>query len=357
MRGQRSGNCPQCHNQDTEVAPEIQRDVRREDVLGAINSGYRIAGQSVNLNYLRNGKKDDVENFASVNVSGTLPFGFSYNTELARDLDDSPLDFSDNSRYAAYFSLNYSRLSFGGSFEWKSYQDFILGSGFNDPPTLVKEHSYKVLNRSTHVPLLDNEKGYQLELYRRFESGLMITINNSVAINELWKTFVFREYFAELYSPLGSTSSIRVFFDYAQDEFENEPDRYAAGGIFEQELGNKWSTNLELEYQYASVETGFVDQLSNAVVILGLSKASKISGSLVWEISTDPEMTDDIGTLLEIETGMRHWLGANLTYKISRNNTIHIFGGQRRGGPACTSGICYEVLDFTGFEIRINTKF
>jgi hypothetical protein len=38
-------------------------------------------------------------------------------------------------------------------------------------------------------------------------------------------------------------------------------------------------------------------------------------------------------------------------------NTISMFAGKRRGGPACTSGICYEVLDFEGIEIRLKTIF
>ena len=38
--------------------------------------------------------------------------------------------------------------------------------------------------------------------------------------------------------------------------------------------------------------------------------------------------------------------------KPNRKNTIQLFAGKRRGGPACTSGICYEVLDFKGAEIK-----
>lgn len=338
------------------LPPTTDENDRRTDLVEAVTAGYSLAGQTAELNFMRDGRELGDVDLASISLSGSLPAGFSYTTELARDLEHSLSDFGTDSRYAGYFSLNYTALRIGGSLELKSYHKFVLGSAFNDPPTLVKEHSYKVLNRSTHVPILDDEKGYQLEMYYRFSSGSMVTFNTAFAANDLFKTYLFREYFTELYTPLGNETNARLFLDYAQDQFQGDKGRVAGGGKAERLLNNGWSAELEAEYQVVRSTTASNDPFNNTVVSLSASKSARVSGGLVFEVSTDPNLTDDTGTLA-VETDPRFWLGANFSYKINRNNTIYLFGGQRRGGPACTSGICYEVLDFTGLEVRVSTKF
>ena len=51
----------------------------------------------------------------------------------------------------------------------------------------------------------------------------------------------------------------------------------------------------------------------------------------------------EFGTCIIIsENVQRHWMGLDTKYKINMRHTITLFAGQRRGGPACTSGICYR---------------
>ena len=130
----------------------------------------------------------------------------------------------------------------------------------------------------------------------------------------------------------------------------------ATGGIFEIPLAGKWSTLAELEYQLIR-RSGFLPgSVHNGVLIAGISQGSKFSIAMTWEISTDPFLTDDPNTF-PIERGRRHWVGLDTKFKINNRHTVTLFAGQRRGGPACTSGICYEVPDFTGVEMRFTSKF
>ena len=92
------------------------------------------------------------------------------------------------------------------------------------------------------------------------------------------------------------------------------------------------------------------------VLIAGVSRGSKLSLSVTWEVSTDPFQTDNISTF-EVEKRARHWAGMDARYKFNPHHSLALFAGQRRGGPACTSGICYEVLDFQGVELRWISKF
>ena len=184
----------------------------------------------------------------------------------------------------------------------------------------------------------------------------MLTLNTSRARNDIFELFVFEEYFAELYSPVGESASLKWFADYSRDPFEEEPNRLATGGIFEAPVFGRWSTLAEVEYQHVK-RSGFLPGTHhNTVVIAGLSRGSVFSFSFTWELTTDPFLTDNANTI-EIEEGTRHWIGVDTKYKINKHHTIAVFMGQRRGGPACASGICYEVLDFTGIELRFTSKF
>jgi hypothetical protein len=327
------------------------------DDVYALSTGYDEWGQSLTANYLLNAVSGEHRHFGSANLLGNLPFDFSYNTEFAAELGTGQaLVTGENSRYAIYASLAYSGMNFGGSMEWKDYHNFFLGSGFNDPPTLVREHSYKVLNRSTHVAQLTNERGYQVEVYYRFKDGQMLTLNTSRARNEAHETYIFQEYFAEVYLPTGGSSSLKWFVDYAMDPFKEEPDRYATGGILETPLLEKWSSLIQMEYQYFERDGLIGGSVHNGVLIAGVSRGSRLSLSVTWEVSTDPFQTDNISTF-EVERQARHWIGLDGRYKFNAHHTLALFAGQRRGGPACTSGICYEVLDFQGVELRWISKF
>ena len=339
------------------LPPTLEWPERRSEDLYALSPGVSIGEQNIDLNYLYNITSTGNHHYTSAQITGNLPYDFSYNVELAAELGTGiPLFSGPESIHGLYASLMYSGFRFGGSFELKNYSNFSLGSAYNDPPTLVREHSYKVLNRSTHVPLLTSESGFQSEVYYRFESGHMATLNTSRARNDLFELFVFEEYFAELYSPIGESASLKWFADYARDPFKDEPHRIATGGIFEAPVFGRWSALAEVEYQHIK-RSGFLPgAVRNGVMIGGISRGSVFSMGLTWEISTDPFLTDDSNTI-EIEEGIRHWVGIDTKYKINKHHTIAVFMGQRRGGPTCASGICYEILDFTGIELRFTSKF
>ena len=84
------------------------------------------------------------------------------------------------------------------SFEYKNYNRFVIGAGINEPPAGIKEHTYSVLNRSTHVLQPDNEAGYQFELFYTLLNNSILTLNTSLAQNKQANTeFIFKEYFSE----------------------------------------------------------------------------------------------------------------------------------------------------------------
>jgi hypothetical protein len=307
---------------------------------------------------MRNSNPFEKDYFYSLLFSGSLPGIVSYNFEYAHNLSsDLPiLGMDDMSRYGMYGSLSFSLGSFGMSLEYKNYHNLLIGTGISDPPTTVREHKYKVLNRSIHVPQLTDESGIQLEGYYTFSNHEHLVVNYTRSVNEFFQDFNFNEFFIEYSFYPGRKSNLTLFADVASDEFKSENVRYAGGTVWEYSVIGNWSTTVHLEYQYVEREFTEKTNMHNGVVILGLSKSPGLSVSMVWELTTDPFLTDRPDTP-GIETKMRHYPGVEASYRINPTNTLSIFAGKRRGGPACTSGVCYEVLDFEGVELRFKTKF
>jgi hypothetical protein len=80
-----------------------------------------------------------------------------------------------------------------------------------------------------------------------------------------------------------------------------------------------------------------------------------LGAAVALDRSTNPSETD-LGGTFEVETEAVNFLSVNLTGRFGPYEAL-LFAGERRGGTACTSGTCYEVLAFRGAELRVLTRF
>ncbi len=229
--------------------------------------------------------------------------------------------------------------------EYKNYKNFLIGSGINEPPALIKEHSYKVLNRSTHVLQPINKTGYQLELFYTFRNLSKLTFNNSVAKNNFGETFVFQEYFIDYDFSISDKHDLKVFTDYASDPFKLEENRISAGMIADWKIFK--SSTIRTEYEFQTFHR-LDENYQNHILVLGYAFKSKLVCNLVAEYSNASFI---------VSGDSKVWFGGNIKYQINKTNTIQLFAGERRGGPACNAGVCYEVLDFKGLELRLTSRF
>lgn len=340
------------------LPPILPSADRRVDLVEGVETGVSFYYQTLGLILMRNSNPSEKDYFYSLLFSGGLPGIVTYNFEYAHNLAaDNPVFAKDAlSRYGMYGSITFSMGSFGLSFEYKDYHNLLIGAGISDPPTTIREHKYKVLNRSIHVPQLVDESGIQVEGYYTFSGHEHLLVNYSRSINQLWQEFIFSEFFVEYSFYPGKRNNLTLFADYASDQFKAENTRYAAGTVWEYMVTGNWSTQLHLEYQYVEREGTERSIIQNGVLILGVTRSPGISLSAVWEMSNDPYLNDRPDTP-QRETGFRYWPGFEASFRINPSNTLSLFAGKRRGGPACTSGICYEVLDFEGVELRLKTRF
>ncbi len=329
----------------------------RPDLVTAGEFNLRIFNQSIGGILLQNENGQNKSNYASVLAGGNLFTRFDYSAEFAHRLNDESrfFRFSKADSYGIYLNLNYSTSGLGISLEWKDYRNLFIGSGISDPPTLVKEHVYRLLNRSTHVPYFFDESGWQAELFFVPREDHLITINHSRSRNDLGQEFHSQEYFADWQFSYNSQIQVKYFIDYSFDEILFENARYATGLYITRTLPENWSVSVETEFQQIERTFSETDTYKNIYAGLVLNKSTRFSAALVWEFTNDIKFAD-IPSTGQVEK-KQHFPGINLLLKPNRNNTLQLFAGKRRGGPACTSGICYEVLDFKGMEIRWAVKF
>ena len=327
------------------LPPTFKEKDRRIDQIAAVHTEYSLKNQLAGVAVMHLNNQSGKTWLAMVNLSGNISPFLSYYTELAKNTGTFSVDdFSRAASFAFYGNLNLSFDWFGLSFEYKNYNNFLLGSGFNEPPALVKEHSYKVLNRSTHVLQPQNEKGFQFEGFVHFPDESVLTLNHTRAVNDFGNKQVFKEYFAEYAFSLKGKHGLKLFADFAQDPFKLENDRISNGFYADWKLGG--TTNFNTSYEFQTFKRSRRSS-QNQVLSAGISTKSKFSAYVISEWSNDPVV---------VEGASKIWFGAGLKYKVSSRHNVQLFAGERRGGPACNSGVCYEVLDFKGIELRISSR-
>ncbi|HSH19062.1 MAG TPA: DUF6029 family protein [Draconibacterium sp.] len=330
----------------------------RLDLVTATEANLRFLKQTAGFIWMQNENETEISKYISTYLGGNIFDIFDYYGEFAfrTNEEDYSSDKETDQSYGAYFNLSYSSPGFGVSFELKDYQNLFIGSGISDPPTLVKEHIYKLLNRSTHVPYYFDESGMQVELFLAPAENHLITLNHSRSKNELGTTaFKSFEYFADWQFTTQSLNQFKIFADFSSEELLNENARYATGIYYTRTLQKNWSFSIETEFQQIERTYSETEKFQNIYTGFILNYSPKFSAAIIWEYTNDPNIADNPQT--ETIEKAQHYPGINFSVKPNRKHTIQLFAGKRRGGPACTSGICYEVLDFKGLEIRWSYRF
>jgi hypothetical protein len=241
-------------------------------------------------------------------------------------------------------------IRWGASWEYKDYQNFQLG--VNEPPPLVREHSFALLNRKTHVVQALQETGHQVETRVDFGDVVELVANWSRADNRAG--FEFRETYAEA-SLHWRGSTVTLFADDARDGIESVVDRETVGGYALTPLGRGHAIELDVERQRAAEgSAAFATRFEDRFVSLGWSLAGRASAAWVRQTTDDPSEATDPVTLA---VSRRAYDALNASVTLGRNHELFLFWGRRRGGLACTAGTCYKVRSFDGVSARLVTRF
>jgi hypothetical protein len=268
------------------------------------------------------------------------------------------LRLGDSVPHALYVSTNLLAGPFGLSAEWKDYRDFRLG--INDPPSLVREHAFALPNRSTHVLNATSEHGFQIEGSWSLPGWGSATLNHSRSDGTpSGRALRFEETYGELHLAAARWPWLdaTAFADRGHDTFGNIARREIWGAAATVRAFGPWSGSLDLERLDAEranlfgPSEGFTDWYASATV----GRAGWGSASLVWQRTTDPLEEDP--ARFDDRIDPRSFLAGVVSATLGQSHTLTLTVGERRGGPACTAGTCYEVQPFEGAELRLTSRY
>jgi hypothetical protein len=353
---------------DRSLPPSFGRKARRSALTYGGEINYTgLENVTPGIIYLRSNYANDGsgqtqnDEYWGINMEGLVSDNIQFYTEYtANSHYNINLDFN-NKPQAFYSSASIALDGISITGEYKYYNDFVLV--FNDPPPVVREHSFTLLNRAIHVMNLENESGYQLEILLNLNDLNTITLNHARGMNDIaGNKKIYQSYYVDLNYYFSDQTLLKTFVDYSMDESEFQYNRYTLGFLLENPVTDLWSLSSELQVQQYTYNLptspifGNLDQdIKNAVISIFASRSSKFSLGSVIEISNDNRETDP--QLKRNKEVFISWPSFNMSYQYNQHNTFSVFYGKRRGGNACTGGVCYQVLPFEGLELRLNSRF
>ena len=283
----------------------------------------------------------------------SLPLYFEYAQTNGSVGDWWKLRRGGGTPHALYASSGLLWRRLGLSAEWKDYTDF--SRGLNDPPSLVREQTYVLLNRNTHVLDARHESGYQLEASYGLSDAITATANVSRAAGARLNRY--RERFVELrFAPSdGRAWEGAVFYDQGEDRVSALANSHVLGASGGVRLRAGWSGRLDLELQRAQQTHGALPatRFEDLYAALVVSRADRGSLAVSWDRTSDALVRSVFGGGGAYLHLVNVVLGAQLSPRQEATLTL----GRSRGGRACTAGTCYQVPPFEGAELRLVSRF
>lgn len=285
--------------------------------------------------------------------SVSLPLYFEYAQSNGGFGDWWKFRHGTGTPHALYASTGLLWGRLGASVEWKDYTDFRKGT--NDPPSLVREQTWTILNRDTHVLNAGRESGTQAEVTYGIAPGCVATANVStadgVALNH------YRERFFELrFDPADArTWSAGAYLDGTEDRATALAAGHAAGALAEVRLRDRWSVHADVEGLHAQETRGALPPLpyEDLYATLGVGLADRGTVAVAWDRTSNPlvrSVWSGGGAFLHL------WSGT-VTAHLAPEHDATLTVGRFRGGRACTAGVCYDLPAFDGAELRLVSRF
>jgi len=269
------------------------------------------------------------------------------------------LSMGDRIPHAFYAASNLLWGPFTLAAEWKDYRRFRLG--FNDPPSLVREHGFALLNRSTHVLDAESEHGFELEAAWSLPRWGSLTVSQTRSDGTpAGRSLRFEETYWELRVTPGAEARVEatLYTDRGLDQFDFVSDRDVYGGSATVRLPAECSATLDLARKDATgiVAFGRPPSWSDRLISFSVARASWGTAAFQWERTNDPREEDPVRAV-DPQVHALTFASGTATARLGEHYGAALFFGKRRGGLACTAGTCYKVEPFKGAELRVTARF
>jgi len=287
-----------------------------------------------------------------------LPLAAEFAQKGGGFIEGSSIRRGDDTPHALYASLGVLWRTWSLVAEVKDYRGFRLGT--NDPPALVREHSWNLLNRNTHLLDAEGEEGVLVELSGPLAPGVSGVANVSRADGPPGiRRLVFEEAFAELTwsPPSAGTWELRGMHARGRDTWDFVSERVASGLAMLARPRRAWSAEAAIEHQRVERTgfSGFVQSHADVHGVISVTRAGWGTLGVTLTRTTDPiDLPSDL--FGEPTAPSALFAGVSLATRVGPHHEVELFAGRRRGGRACISGTCYEVQSLEGAELRVTSR-
>lgn len=257
-----------------------------------------------------------------------------------------------------YLSVDASTLGLAVHVGYK-YYDFGVENPLQTPPIVQREFTTRLLSRKPHIPLMDDQVGFEMELSATPSDLVFLTLNFSRAskhngsevvpslrqeYNPFWELFLESELYARSDLTLKLDAGMN---EEASPAFWEKKTDVAAEAIYY--LSDLLSITGNLESLWVDDKETTDKDHNDQLFALTLARAPYGSLNLSYEISSlDSEDSEIEGD---------RWLGAEISANVKRDHRLLLFYGRERGGLKCTSGVCRPVQPFEGLKLTYEGRF
>ena len=249
-----------------------------------------------------------------------------------------------------------------------------------NPPTVLREHTWFFLTRALHQVNFDDEVGLQLEGFLSLGRGATLTASASLASEHDFyefnpNTFAFRlkerkvnylpstdpelspywELLLEGEHYFGSRGLLRLA---AAHRYRTQAILFPGGtnhlirstvipGLIQIPLSRRLTATVQLEHEVVSDNYNIArEEYYNQLIALTLSWAPALTVGGRVELTTNPS---DL-------SGRDQWFALDLGYRIGGRHTLVLTAGQQRGGQICVNGVCRYIQPFSGVRFTMQSN-
>ena len=225
--------------------------------------------------------------------------------------------------------------------EYKDYWRFA--SPLVNPPTCLREHVWTLMNRTTHVVDLGDERGYLVEGTLTALKDTPITASASEA-RKANGDLAHWEMFGQINRPISGSISAALGGAWSREYSATGLTDYRTGMV-EAELTPESGRAIEFGLGWQRTEEHPEGPYSNYLVSGTWYPAAAVTISGTAEGTTQQGLTRDL------------WFYGEVGVAIAEGLDASVGAGTERGGKKCAGGVCYTEPEFTGVRLRFSKSF
>ncbi len=257
-----------------------------------------------------------------------------------------------------YFSSSLTTSGFGLNFEYKYYDLFLFQSDdgfvtYNNPPALVREHAYTLLNRHPYTLDVNDEVGIQAEATCSPYDHTSFVVNYSLTRDNdrsMWGAG--EALYEEGYGEIEHHFTESFYCIGAASASEQRQDTYITP-IFEADYAIDPVNSLRCVFQHQHTKSPELGEFDDQMYSIEYARSPRYTASLVGEWTN---MSARQKTLKNVSKRNNLWLFGQVMVNISENHDLSLMYGSRQAGFICAGGVCRFEPEFEGIEVKLFSR-